>query len=1559
MKIAYKMSCEVTLTSKIKLKNQDKKAFSTEEAFDNWLYENRVAISKQLNENKITLDNISPTFAISLSPIEERKAKWDKFMTDMASLHTRANDTSGLFSGAGFDRLITMGTTTMFKYIGNESDMYKPVNDFGSVEEQRKRFIEARKQKGDTEVEAEKKWQSKERIHKLTTIDGNIFGALVQDALTNSTKDIDGLKNKKSFTDDLKALGLTFDQALQRVSTIANLAVQQIKNEIYSKYGSKAKIFTEVEVFSKQLSKDFKDALNTASLHSGRKENANTINGFLDIVVQDESGELHTFDVKLSTHKVQDWWTQIFGTGNWKYNEISAQQMAYATMARQWGINFNSINIIPANVEYDDDGNIKAITKENIKTFGLTNPYAIACERYFPVHTATDSRTIRNLSKLIEEIYPGLQLDTKAQTVQLTKEFVMSKLVKNRNGVYTLKLDSNFDESNSLLNKEISFNTREEMESFVEEQYIPKINESYSQELRNFAKDFRRITNSNKSQQSIIEDLLEVARGITKDKTRQEWIVNKFKKYAVQHWDLVSDEDNLLADYGIFVFKRNGLAEILMVDKTDLYAKVQLGKAKNTTVLGNLMHNLSTGMDDLNIMQSLRGNLMLMKAMAFISQNDMTLFNGVKIQAIKALNMRWGQEITEANSKLINNWNRLASLYNIKNEDDSSKTKLRTIDNKIMLSTPLSYVNQANDIVDTFLSERVHFKSHMDRLNAFVDDSTDEILNYMKNLAAEYNVTRTEDWATHSDAFEAFKLLNQAYMSARGWILSAENDVGDYVSNRIFLSGTRSSSPAESPSMALRVFNQIETTYEQKLRDEFKSIVFPWQNLMAEVYAENGGDNLWGNERNFFKQCFMLDEKGNITSDFCLQMPDNNKFLNNKPKLKALVEMFLEKINEIRIPNENEREAYKLRAGSIYYQVPLTEASLIQQTKNGGIINALKVKGQNIFSEMKNFAYGHPMSNWEIKQFNDVSKDRVYDPYLNTSEESQRWRDQQLSGEKTDNGKTYGVDAFETSLDTIFLKAMASALRARVSEEFMPLFTGLRAILAFNNNVNGDEVPGIIKAVDDFIKSAVFGKLIIEPSNQTIYHIMGLLRGITSTTVLAFNSVSFTREMLTSALRTSISKEIDPIMKGQFSQADYVSAMFDIIEKSPENTDVRSKYMQLNFIYGLANASEEHLANASKSNWANLSNWTDDILFWTSTSPDFVHRNSIMTAVLKHRGSWDAYSLNDDNELVYDMSKDKFYETFWKYKDNYSAITDHKTRLAFKEQEQYYLNALDDWNRSYGMNLNYGDPLPQALSPEEANGIRVYADHLYGNYDKNTKSLLQKSLLGSVFLQFKTYSLQQFLQNTRDTGYINITRQRHVTTQEGEKIYYVISTTPEEFQEYGVYRAVKESELEGINSDKIVPVIEFAGSGVGGRVATDFELAKDILFDKDKFMENWKNNDVYKANLYISLIDNLAMLFVAMLLRLMYGEDTIKDIKSEDWWTRWSYTVLMGVAQDGPIDQVVSGLIGNGAPPSIAALQTFYRNAHEVITGESSAIYGFMNSFGATRQFSGMFNNTR
>ena len=119
--------------------------------------------------------------------------------------------------------------------------------------------------------------------------------------------------------------------------------------------------------------------------------------------------------------------------------------MAYATMARQWGIEFNTVGIIPAHIVYDEDGSIKSVAQEAFKEFSLTNKYAIACERYFPVHRKTDTETIKQLSKLTEELYPGLQLSTTVKAMEMSKDYVMQNMVgaKKSDGKYHLQWNKN------------------------------------------------------------------------------------------------------------------------------------------------------------------------------------------------------------------------------------------------------------------------------------------------------------------------------------------------------------------------------------------------------------------------------------------------------------------------------------------------------------------------------------------------------------------------------------------------------------------------------------------------------------------------------------------------------------------------------------------------------------------------------------------------------------------------------------------------------------------------------------------------------------------------------------------------------------------------------------------------------------------------------------------------------------------------------------------------------------------------------------------------------------
>ena len=240
------------------------------------------------------------------------------------------------------------------------------------------------------------------------------------------------------------------------------------------------------------------------------------------------------------------------------------------------------------------------------------------------------------------------------------------------------------------------------------------------------------------------------------------------------------------------------------------------------------------------------------------------------------------------------------------------------------------------------------------------------------------------------------------------------------------------------------------------------------------------------------------------------------------------------------------------------------------------------------------------------------------------------------------------------------------------------------------------------------------------------------------------------------------------------------------------------------------------------------------MLFLNTTAPDFIHRNGILCAVLQKRGSYDALYLDDSGELQYNPEKDKQYELFFKYKDEENIPSEVYSQYI--TQRDLYNAAREDWNRTYGTNIEYGEYLPDALSPMEVEGIRTYADHLFGNFDSDKKATIQKTLLGSFVLQFKTFTLQQFMQNVRAKGYTNVMRRVHRVDANGKKIYFVKSTTDEELQMYGEGRFVTEDEIKDIPQEKVQAVIDIFGGATNGRFPSIIESAIDV-FKPDVFKE--------------------------------------------------------------------------------------------------------------------------
>ena len=207
------------------------------------------------------------------------------------------SDASGVL-GKGFEEFITIGTTRLFGRVGNYADINQPVNNF--PEKTKDDWIAEKIRDGVSQSEAETLWKQRKRFENLRTIDGNVFGALVEDELTGTTTNIDLLRKHDSHVKQLALVGLTFDESVSRVKGLAETAVKNIKKAILDKHGSSAKIFTEVPVFSKSMSTDMQAAIRTAANKLGEKV-PKAVKGALDIVVQDANGELHMYDVKLSS----------------------------------------------------------------------------------------------------------------------------------------------------------------------------------------------------------------------------------------------------------------------------------------------------------------------------------------------------------------------------------------------------------------------------------------------------------------------------------------------------------------------------------------------------------------------------------------------------------------------------------------------------------------------------------------------------------------------------------------------------------------------------------------------------------------------------------------------------------------------------------------------------------------------------------------------------------------------------------------------------------------------------------------------------------------------------------------------------------------------------------------------------------------------------------------------------------------------------------------------------------------------------------------------------------
>ena len=196
------------------------------------------------------------------------------------------------------------------------------------------------------------------------------------------------------------------------------------------------------------------------------------------------------------------------------------------------------------------------------------------------------------------------------------------------------------------------------------------------------------------------------------------------------------------------------------------------------------------------------------------------------------------------------------------------------------------------------------------------------------------------------------------------------------------------------------------------------------------------------------------------------------------------------------------------------------------------------------------------------------------------------------------------------------------------------------------------------------------------------------------------------------------------------------------------------------------------------------------------------------------------------------------------------------------------------------MDLKPGDSLPQALNPDELDGLRIFINLLHGFYDDSQKVLMQKELLGGLFLQFKTVPLARWQMQNHPTQSINMRTRRLVKDEDGKQIYEVVN---EENIAIG-YMVEGEPGLEELIEKGLArPFYQMQGNPLIGKVEETLDVAGTALKcirDEDfTALKEHFNNPFKRRTLFIALWDLLGMTIISFLINLSFGDDVQNNIK--------------------------------------------------------------------------------
>lgn len=1304
---------------------------------------------------------------------------------------------------------------------------------------------------------------------------------------------------------------------------------KSLKRELLEKHGKSAKFYTEFGIISKELSGSAMEQMRNAGLKS--------INGKIDLLVIDQFGKAHIYDFKVSRKEMGEWnqntnavTTNLKTWHSTKKRGAALQLAFYAKILQQYGIDVATTSIIPIKTDYvyEDARNEIGINKDSLKSVERGHPFFVPnvlsgkynsmAKEVFPtdfsltgaefaswVETFNKLFSSQSVRKYQENL--GRDIEYYRNNSDYVQELLPSD-TRYKNGKRFVLYKKGIGGSVSVENEE---KLREEISKYI--QALASKRSDMCVELATRIKNIQ-------GGQAVFDTIADGVPDVHRD-----WIKTQFKRYFDEHWTF--NEDDTLNANGLFIFEKGGVCEIVMISNDPLANVINLGMG--TSILGSTTKDMYV--NKTKTFEASYGHIRLMECMVYISQNQ-NRFENKRIQQLRVINPTSGQEVTALNSKIIDNYNQLK----LKNP----RVFLNDLDAGIFVEDVQALINGAKSRL---------YAVNPDILNRLKVEDVEQTIDYLNTcidlMQSEYSKLR--NWT--SDNIDMLDPIWQSYtmlMEARNYLsgVYTHNEMNKraYIDKGSRLVGTMVSSLQNSPSTNLMELGKIIDSFSSEVSKRCHEKGIKSQQLFRNVYKVHG------NGTQAFKHWFRTDENGKIDQRLLLKDPDSPEFDGSSEDRVALT-YILETLNELRFDVKNEADKQALKDSMRWYELPLTEGRGVSQIKGLGIVTAAKNKWQE-FSTLTKDVFAEDEETYLTERKNGYYQTSLYNKFDLTY------------GRRMDKIQSNGVGFFDLNVERVFNQALVAYTKTKVSKDYLPLVAGLRLSMMYRSSYGKQSMNDIIKVFDKAVKSKLYGESLIEDGKE-IYKFISVLRKGFTRMALSLNFTSLFRETLQGIYAAVIRSGVK-VIPG-VNEKTYLKALEYVIKESPKNVNGVSMLQQLNAVYKMANQSMSSIAKNMRVNWANIKNWNEDTLFLTATAPDFLHRVSILVAKMMGDGCWEAHSINENGELVYDFTKDKRFQHF---------INDETSHPDYLKEKSLYEKMIELFNtegyrKKDGslLSIKDKDALPMAYTQTEAASIKNFSDLMYGHYDEESKSLFCDTFLGTFIMQYKTFLTSKLEQWIMPQGVHNSEMlKQQFDPETGEELYQII----EEDEDGNPHRKiVRKSQLtqEQLNKDQARVYYDYEGIPMNGLLAEQVRFFKDIATMNFADMKALWENPQDRGFFLIGLHDQWLMMLLAFLVTFITGEfadvneplDPSKvraAVKKMGPTEQLAFNVIWGSTQDSQFQNIVGAFTQN--PPMVTQVTRFLNSSWQVMSGTHTIPYALTQNFGAIRNFQGIVKDT-